>query len=244
MKYIFRIVLPLAAVAAMILPATAANPASTPKNQVEIPDMDLIKQEVTNPDSKYYYPKLMSQYLENETIMNVVDYRYLYLGTVFQEDYNPYRRNKLDNILDRLYYQENHSRAELDSIMQYAKEALEDDPFDLSQINFYIYALRKRGKNNLANIWQYRLNHLLQAILSTGTGVDRQSAWIVIDPKHEYNIINFQNSVVDSVEFVGPYYDHVIATVDKDKKEKTTEYYFNIRYILQEYYRKHPEEAN
>lgn len=245
MKRIFRILIPVAAAAAIIVPAAASGPASSAnKSQCDIPDMDRIKQDVTDPASRYYYPKLMARYEQNETIMNLDDYRHLYLGAVFQEDYNPYRRNALDNLLDSLYYKEGHTRAELDSIISYAETALLDDPFDLSQINFLIYALRKRGKDNRANIWQYRLNHLLQAILSTGTGTDTEHAWVVIDPKHEYNIINFQNAIVDKAEFTAPYYDHITVKPAGDNKDKTPEYFFNIRYILQEYYRKHPEEAN
>lgn len=244
MKHILKSILPIAAAAAIILPVAAAGPAAnTQKIQSDAPDMDLIKKAVTDPASKYYYPKLMNRYEQNETIMNLEDYRYLYLGAVFQEDYNPYRRNPLDNLLDSLYYKEKHSRAELDSIISYAESSLIDDPFDLSQINFLIYALRKRGKDNRANIWQYRLNHLLQAILSTGTGVDPEHAWVVIDPKHEYNIVNFQNAIVDKAEFTAPYYDHITVKPSEANKDKTPEFFFNIRYILQEYYRKHPDEV-
>lgn len=213
------------------------------KSICDIPDMDKIKREVTDPSSRHYYPKLIKRYEQNETIMTLDDYRHLYLGAVFQEDYNPYRRSPMDNLLDELYYKESHTRAELDSIISYAERAMLDDPFDLSQINFLIYALRKRGKDNRANIWQYRLNHLLEAILSTGTGNDPEHAWVVIDPKHEYNIVNFQNGIVDKAEFDAPHFDR-ITVKPKDETKEPTDYWFNIRYILEEYYRKHPDELN
>lgn len=236
-----HILLPLLSIAVVATPLIAANPsAHAPKAVVDIPDMDKIKAEITDPKSRYWYPKLMKQYEQNETVMKLDDYRHLYLGALFQEDYNPYRRQPLDNQLDRLYYQQKHSRAELDSIISWAEAALLDDPFDLSQINFLIYALRNRGKNNRANIWQYRLNHLLEAILSTGNGSDPEHAWIVIDPKHEYDILNFQKAVVDKAEFIQPYYD-CISVTGADSQPHT--YYFNVNYLLREYYRKHPDEA-
>lgn len=241
---LLRLFIPISVAAAAAINVFAAQPSAN-KNVCDIPDMERIKSDVTDPSSKFYYPNLMRRYEQNETVMNLDDYRHLYLGAVFQEDYNPYRRNPLDNLLDQLYYKEGHTRAELDSIISYAERTLLDDPFDLSQINFLIYALRKRGKDNRANIWQYRLNHLLEAILSTGTGTDTEHAWVVIDPKHEYNIINFQNGVVDKATFTAPWFDHIITKpTDKNGDKAAPEYYFNIRYILEEYYRKHPEEAN
>lgn len=242
MKSLLKRLLPSIAALAIALPLVAVSPSQHDKNVCDIPDMDKIKREVTDTKSKYYYPRLMERYERNETIMTLDDFRHLYLGSVFQEDYNPYRRNPLDNLLDQLYYRDTHTRAELDSIIAYAEESLLDDPFDLSQINFLIYALRKRGKDHRANIWQYRLNHLLEAILSTGNGIDREHAWVVIDPKHEYNIINFQNALVDKAEFIEPYYDHIVVKPTESNKDGG-EYFFNVRYILEEYYRKHPDEA-
>ena len=76
-------------------------------------------------------------------------------------------------------------------------------------MNYLIYALKGRGKTNKAAIWQYRLNHLLQAIVSTGTGLDPENAWYVINPRHEYNIVNFQNRVVESQQFQEPCYEYI-----------------------------------
>lgn len=246
-RIIFKAIVPVAVVLATVMPVIgvqADNGTASNKNICDIPDMETIKRDVTDPGSRYWYPRLMERYERNETVMNLDDYRHLYLGAVFQEDYDPYRRSPLDNMLDELYYREKHTRAELDSIIAYAERALLDDPFDLNQINFLIYALRNRGKNNRANIWQYRLNHLLEAILSTGNGADPEHAWVVIDPKHEYNILNFQNAVVDSVSLTQPWYDRIVVKRPEGlaADKPTPEYFFNIRYILEEYYRKHPDE--
>lgn len=216
--------------------ASATKPAADP------PDMDKIKAEVLNPSGKYYYPKLMAEYEKNDTLMTLEDYRYLYLGSIFQEDYNPYRRPPFDSEIEALYYKDTHTRAELERIIEYAEEVLLDDPFDLPQINFLIYALQNRGKINRAKIWQFRLNHLLEAILSTGTGADTENAWIVIDPKHEYSILNFKNNIAEEATYVAPYYDYIKIHREPGDDKTPEGFYFNIRYILEEYYRKHPEE--
>lgn len=220
----------------------SSSPADKKKLTPVKPDFEKIKSEIRDPKSRFYYPELMKLYEINDTSMTVEEYRYLYLGTMFQEDYNPYRKSIYSNKFQDLYYRENLTRLELDSVIAYAELSLADDPFDLEQMNYLIYALRKKGKNNTANIWQYRLNHILLAIISTGTGLDPENAWYVINPRHEYNIINFQNQVVEGQEFKEPYYEYIKIAPSSDKSSKSPEgYYFNIKRMLEEYYRKFPE---
>ncbi len=210
------------------------------KLKPEKPDMEKIKKEVNDSKSKYYYPKLMEMYEANDTIMRLEDFRYLYLGYIFQEDYDPYRRSEFGKRVEEQYYKTDHTKSECDSIIKYAEMSLKDDPFDLRQMTYLIYAYRTKQKINLAKIWQYKLNHLIEAIVSTGTGLDADNAWIVINPKHEYDIINFQGYVAESQKFEPPHYDY-ISVKPKDETDATKGFYFNILYILQEYYRKHPE---
>ena len=219
----------------------AAVPSSSDKERMKPvrPDMDRIAAEVADPKSKYYYSKLMARYEANETIMGLEDYRHLYLGYVFQEDYNPYRHSEFAQQVEEQYYKTDHTRAECDTIIKYAELSLADNPFDLRQINFLIYALREKQKNNLANIWQYRLNHLLEAIVSTGTGLDKDNAWYVINPQHEYMIINLLGHIARKQSFEEPYYDYI--TVEKNPDNDPEGDYFNIRHILEEYLRKFPD---
>lgn len=215
------------------------------KTSPEAPDLEKIKEDVNNPRSRYYYPDLMKRYEVYDTMqLTLDDYRHLYLGAMYQEDYNPYRKSEYRDRIQELYYRPDHSRTELDSIIAYAELSLADDPFDLEQINYLVYALKGRGKINKAAIWQFRLNHLLQAIISTGTGLDQENAWYVINPRHEYNIVNFQNRVVESQQFQEPYYEYIKLVPIDDQSAKTgvEGYYFNIRPLLEEYYRKYPEQ--
>lgn len=208
----------------------------------ELPEVDLddIRLQVTDPASPYYYPELMRRFERNETVMTVSDYRYLYLGTMFTEDYNPYRRSTYADKVLPLTYKERHTRAELDTMIKYCGLVLHDTPFDLSQMNFLIYALREKGKVNLANIWQYRMNRLLEAIVSTGTGAEPDQAWYVIYPRDEATIVNMSSKRLQAINptFVEPYYDCIETT---DNQGRTQQYYFNIKSVLEEFNRKYPE---
>ncbi len=219
--------------------AFAAKPAQSKKIKIQKPDMEAIQKAVSDPNSKYYYPRLMEMYIANDTVMDLEDYRHLYLGYVFQEDYNPYRRSEFSQKIEEQYYKTKHTKAECDTIIKYAELSLRDEPFDLRQINFLIYALREKQKNNIANIWQFRLNHILEAIASTGTGLDQENAWVIINPQHEYNLINFRGYVAESQEYIQPHYDYI--TIKKSTDKDPAGFYFNILYILQEYYRKFPQ---
>ncbi len=205
------------------------------------PDMDRIRSEISDPASPFYYPDLMARYEKNETIMTLDDYRHLYFGAIFEEDFNPYRHGAYSSLVEELYFKSRHSKSECDRIIKYAELALKDNPFDLQQIDYLIYALREKRKNNLANIWQYRLNHLLEAIVSTGTGLDKENAWYVISPRHEYFILNRLGRVATDYIFEAPGFDHIILT-PKGPKDPG-EYVFNSRHFLEQYRLKFPDDS-
>ncbi|MCF0219771.1 MAG: DUF4919 domain-containing protein [Muribaculaceae bacterium] len=220
---------------ALMLSARAVN--ILPELKREKPDMEQIKRETLDSRSQYYYPRLMEEFLRNDTLMKIDKYRRLYLGYVFQEDYTPYR--SADHPLS--YMPESKvSREDCDSIIAVANTALADNPFDLQQIMLMINALRIKGKTNLAAIWQYKLNYIIMAIISTGSGHDKENAWYVIEPQHEYVLLNMLGYYVDSHSYEEPYYEYFTVTDEKGRKKGG--YYFNIKNMLEEYYRKHPEE--
>ena len=207
----------------------------------ERPDLEKIKREITDRTSQYYYPRLMQEFLRNDTLMKIDKYRHLYFGYMFQEDYNPYRSSERALTYDATFSRAKKlTRQECDSVIAYAEQALADNPFNLGEMVMLINALRGKGKTNLANIWQYKLNYLLMAIVSSGTGLDEENAWFVIEPQHEYVLLNMMDySVADHV-FYDPSYEY-ITVVDSRGNDKGG-FYFNIGPLLEEYYRKHPDQ--
>ncbi len=197
------------------------------------PDFNHIKKEITNPNSPFYYPTLTQKYNSNDTTMTSEEYRYFYLGYIFQEDYNPYRSSAYSHQIDHLYKQgQKLSRAENENLVKFAKQTLEDDPFDLRQINILIYALKKLDRHNEAAVWQYRLNHLIEAVLSTGDGKTPETAWHVVYPKHEYIILNKLGMKGIDFVFVEPYYDYI----EIEKNALNIEgFYFNVEQLLDVY---------
>lgn len=228
---------------AVVMALTAVASLSAQSREVEfkreVPDMDEIRRAVNNRKSPYYYPRLMEEYHHNDTLMKLDKFRYLYFGYMFQEDYNPYRPKAFESNLSNIADKKEWTRQECDSVIKYSEMSLEDNPFDLRRMVNLISALKTKGKNNLAKIWQYKLDYILMAIVSSGTGLDEENAWYVIQPEHEYVLLNAMGQMAVKHVFYEPYYEFITA---RDEKGTQSGYYFNIQTILDEYYRKYPEE--
>ena len=216
------------------------------KISVEKPDLDEIRTATLDPSGKYYFPKLMEKYQRNDTTMTQEEFRYFYLGYMFQEDYDPYRTSPYSSMTDSLRLKTEHSKAEIDTIRKYAEKALLDNPFDLRQMSFLVHVLKERRKDMSAKIWEYRLEHLLGAIKSTGTGDDEENAWYVIYPMHEYDMVQLLGYEAVDMDYIEPGFDYLKVQPDGTIKHRSPAkgFYFNIQVPQQQYELKHPEEED
>lgn len=239
--HILRTIISVVAVAAASVFAVSAAPASA-RATLGKPDLEAIRVASVDEHSRYYYPTLLRKFMRNDTTMTGVEYQYLYYGTLFQEDFDPYRKpadpEQLEAITP-LLAREELTRAERQQVLDYCVRAVENDPMNLRQINNRIFAYEKRGDVNLAKIWQNKLNHLLLVIAASGTGADRDNAWIVVSPQHEYDFLNLKGLKATNHTFEQPYYDHIeVEHTDR----QPAGYYFNIEELLKQYFLKHPSE--
>ncbi|MDE6109725.1 MAG: DUF4919 domain-containing protein [Muribaculaceae bacterium] len=228
----------------ILLAATAAHAAQPASARAALgkPDLEAIRAASIDEHSQFYYPTLMRAFLRNDTSMTSTEYQYLYYGTLFQEDFDPYRQPAHPEQLEALaplFAKDNLTRAERQRILDYAIEAVDDDPMNLRQINNRIYGYEQKGNTNLARIWQNKLNHLLLVIAASGTGADKENAWIVVSPQHEYDVLNFKGLKATGHNFEPPYYDYI--EVEHSDKQPAG-YYFNIEELLKQYFLKHPSE--
>lgn len=218
------------------------------KIMVETPDLNEIRESTLNPSSPYYFPKLKKKYESNDTTMTSDEYRHFYLGYMFQEDFDPYRVSPYANVTDDLRMKATHSKEEIDTIRKYAQLALNDNPFDLRQMSFLVHVLKEKRKDMSAKIWEYRLEHLLGAIKSTGTGESKDKAWYVIYPMHEYDMVQLLGYEATDAEYIEPGYDYLTVVPDESNKTKRDKsangFYFNIIVPQQQYLLKHPEEED
>jgi hypothetical protein len=204
------------------------NPQS--KFAIKKVDFDHVHDVISSPKNAYYYPKLMKAYNSNDTTLSIEAWRNFYYGYTFQEDYNPFRESVYSNKVEELYYKQPHSRAECDTIEHYAELSLNDNMFDMNQMNFYVYVLKEKKKHARAAMWQYRLDRLIAAIMSSGRGT-KEEPWVVITPEHEYNIINFLGFVATEHETLDGGIDYI--KVQPVAGKNTDGFYFDISRMMQ-----------
>ncbi len=223
-----------------------ASSESRRKIKVEKPDLEEIRRTTLDPSSKFYFPKLRQKYEKNDTTsMSPEDFRNFYLGYMFQEDYDPYRKSPYSSVTDELRMKPTHTKAEIDTIIKYSQLALEDNPFDLRQMSFLIHVLKESKKNMRAKIWEYRLENLLGAIKSTGTGDSTDNAWFVMYPAHEYDMVQLLGYEAVDADYIDPGYDYLAVQPDENDKRRRDKsakgFYFNVVVPQQQYELKHPE---
>ena len=206
------------------------------KLEVKPVDFNRVKQVTQNPNSCYFFSNLERLYRSNtDTTMVLEDYRNLYYGYLFQEDYNPYRQSEYSDKVEQLYYKKPHSRAECDSIEKYAELSLDDNIFDFDQMQFFIFVLKEKKKHARSLVRSNKLERLIAAIMSSGKGT-KDSPWVVICPQHEYNIVNFLGFVATDHKEMGNGIDYI--SVQPKEGSKVEGFYFDVSRMLAEAKRK------
>lgn len=247
-KLIYAVVCILAGTFAM----QAASPKKLEVRKVDFEQVRRVTQDTVG--SRSYYPRLMAAYLRNDStllndtlpsgevvrgdVMSIEDYRNLYYGYVFQEDYNPFRSSIYSEKLEHLYDKKEFTREESVLIKENARDALADNIFDLRQMTFFIFALKEIKKDNLARIYQFRLNHIVAAILSSGQGT-QEHPWVVTSVEHEYNLLNFMGYVATSHEEVEGGIDYI--RVNKKDAKSPEGFYFDVTKIMEVAHQKFPD---
>ncbi len=230
----------ISAFAALLPAATSA----VSRTSLGKPDLNAIRQASTDPASDFYYPTLLNKFMANDTTMTDEQFQYFYYGTLFQEDYDPYRpiyHAKEHDALKHIYLKDNQSRSERQMMLDYAIAAIEDNPVNIQQIGYRVNVYEKNGKHDLAKIWQYKLNHILLVIAASGTGTDPETARTVVYPEHEYDLLNIAGFTATGQRFEAPHYDYI--TVKQRNNNDPEGFYFDISEMLRQYFLKHPSEA-
>ena len=232
----------LLTIAALLL-AFGAGARNNARQELGKPDLTAIARETTDENSRFYYPTLLRSFMANDTTMTAEEFQYFYYGTLYQEDFDPYRVSPNPALLEELtpiYAKQNRTRADREKMQAYANQVLEDNPVDLRQLTNRIYIYEQNRKYDLAKIWQYKLNHLLLVIAASGNGTDAENAWTVVYPQNEYDFLNLSGLTATGQRFEPPHYDYIM--VNKRNASDADGYYFDISEMLRQYFEKHPSE--
>jgi hypothetical protein len=192
------------------------------------PDYDLIKKEIQDSASNFYYPALMSRLVQFDTTLNLEDYRRLYYGYIFQKNYEPYWSSPDENKLLEFYRSEKIKENDYDKIIKLATHSIGEFPFDIRPINFLGYVYHLKGNDEMAKKVSYRFQSLLKTIMSSGDGKTCENGYHVISVSHEYVLLNIFRFQMKQQSLIG-HCDYL----EFEKDERNVEgLYFNIEKLL------------
>ena len=194
-------------------------------------DWEYIESSVTDRYLDTYYPSLYIRYVTGDTTLVLSDYRLLYYGYSFQKQYAPLEANLLQS--DAMIYHSQISstltRDELLELISKTEKALVQNPFNLVLLNLISFSYLQLGDEVNTLKAARKMNGVIEAILSSGSGVDKQTPWDVI----------FRADIVDLTAILGGSYSmRMYITTDveyfhlKDRIEGIKGFYFDLSAIL------------
>jgi len=193
------------------------------------PDYKAIEKEISDKNSKFFYPKLMERLVKNDTLLTHDEYRHLYLGYFFQPKYNAFWTSPDDEKLRTYYNKEKLESSDYDEIIKLANNSLEDFPFDLRQLNYLAYIYHLKGDETAAKITSFKFHSIMNVILSSGDGKKCETGFHVLMVDHEYILLNLfeieskGQSLVENCDYLS--FEKGVYNVDG--------IYFNIEKMLE-----------
>jgi hypothetical protein len=152
-------------------------------------DFNIIKSVITSETSVFYYPRLYNRYQNNDTTMTVEEFRYLYYGFTFQDQYTPYDRLEAENSVKELLAADTLKADDFRKLYNSCKEILHKHPFSVQYLLTMGVACSKLGLSKEATAYYFKYDRILSAILSSGDGATEESAWCVIQIPDEYELV-------------------------------------------------------
>lgn len=194
------------------------------------PDYNKIGKQIADENSTYYYPKLFARYWVADRTLTLKDYRYLYYGYTFQDAYTPYADSEYREELMAYMDRKEISKEDLQQMIKYANLILKTLPFDLKALQVLDYAYYHIGEREKSDDAEFKRKMIIEAILSTGTGLSKNSGFHVIDDMHKFDILaekklayNGVENIANTCEFLGVF--------ENDKNIRGL--YFNIGRLYQ-----------
>jgi hypothetical protein len=189
------------------------------------PNYKKIKKEISKEKSDYYYPKLLKKYLTSDTTMTLKEKRYLYYGYSFQALYSPYGYSDFKDSLKTILNKKKYNDEDLSKIIEFSDSVLVENPFDLKVINYQLYAYDKLGQKIEFDKKINQVRIIIDALLSSGDGLKKKTAFYVIYIPHEYALLNILGFEFGGMQKLIEHYDYL--TVEKNSQE-IEGFYFDI----------------
>lgn len=154
------------------------------------PNYDTIKKEISNKDSRQYYPILLDKFMKCDSTLTSFDNHYLYYGYAFDKNYNPYKRDEKIDELNKILSVDDKSKIDFDKALKISEEIIKENPFNLRVYNALLFVSESKNDKIYFSKIMFRINCIIDAIFKSGDGKTLENPFYVIEVAHEYDVIN------------------------------------------------------
>ncbi len=188
---------------------------------------DSIRQKVNFIQGEYYYPKLLLRFAEGDSTMGPLHYYLIYFGLPFQPHYSPYA--KANDELRKKFLE----RSYLDALNE-GQKIIAENPANVTATYYTFMACKKSGYEAEAALFKSRYFIFMEAILSSGDGKSRETAFVLNSVDDEYQVLayldlRFKRNQLKMQEG-GKFFDRFQVKPGKLYREK--EVYFDITHAF------------
>lgn len=159
------------------------------------PDYPLINDSIGNPDSRYYYPRLLQRLAKSDTTLDINDMRCIYYGYALQPNFDPYGRiNELEEIQDILFGDVEPTEDGFRKVVALADKALAKKPTELPMYYYRLigchYGYGETDPRTQAA--HFLFSAMMDAVYSSGNG-SREAPFHLTTVAHSYFLMNIND---------------------------------------------------
>jgi len=180
MSFYIRFLIPL-----LLLPALLCSQ----DLDIEPVNYKKVRKAIKRKKSPYYYPAIYQRYLDLDTSLTANDFRHLYYGYSFQKAYQPYGTPALRDSLINYLQRDEPMQQEVEVAARIAGELLKESSFRLRETFIAAVAFEMSGNVRMSAIYYDFFEKQVEAIMSSGDGLSRETAFSVIYISDEYEIL-------------------------------------------------------
>ena len=192
------------------------------------PDYDAIKDKIQDATSPFYYPLLTDRLNMFDTTLTYEDYKYLYYGYVFQNEYKPYGKTSTEDELIKHFQQEEIPEKSYHAIIKLALQSLKEFPFSMQVLDYLSYIYYMSGNDDMFYKSVDRFDKIFSTIVKSGDGLSTETAFHVISIEHEYALLDIFELEINAQMLINGGYDYLEL---KENAMGIDGIYFNIKKI-------------
>jgi len=190
------------------------------EDNFEKPDYEQIKQNIENKQSNFYYSKLWARFQQGDSTMTSEEKRHLYYGYVFHKKYSPYSDahdyKKVNTILNK----EKPTKKEWKKLVSLLNTSLSAEPFSIQYLYYQGIAYDALKKSVAADKNFKKIRSIVDALISTGDGLSKETAIHVIAVSNEYDYLFLNNLSMRSQALINGGYDVLYLQSNEDDLEE------------------------